>query len=172
MKNLTTPTITTLLFDFCGVLLFAKDKNYTGALNHLHQQLSQQPSYHFLGHFQLNQELLESLNQINRQLTLAIFTTGTIQNTTEARSVIDPIFTKIYSGTETGLDKQDPKSYLTIANDLNEKPENIIFIDDKQYFLTAAQKAGFQTLLYQSNPQLFQQLAKNWNINTDDTPNP
>jgi FMN phosphatase YigB (HAD superfamily) len=132
------PSISTLLFDFSGVLLFAKDPNYHGTLNQLHQNLSQSKDYNFFDHFQLNQELLNYLNNIKNLMPLYIFTTGDIQNTPEIRQKIDPIFTRIFSSLDLTLLKSDPQAYLKISQEITHPPEKILFIDDRQSFLDAA----------------------------------
>lgn len=100
--------VNTLLFDFSRVILDVKDKSHTGFLNDLHRKMSSQPDYNFFDYFKLNNELLKFLGVIKDKYPLYIFTTGSVQNVPEVRKIIDPIFRKIYSAEEMGLNKKIP----------------------------------------------------------------
>ncbi len=142
--------ITTLIFDFSRVLLNVKDKKYTGFLNDLHKEKSNEPGYKFFNYFELNEELLKYLETIKDKFSMYIFTTGSVQNVPEVRKRIDPIFRKIYSSEELGLNKKDPQSYLFIAKDLNKNPGEILFTDDQSENIKAVTTAGLLTIQFQS----------------------
>lgn len=152
--------VNTLLFDFSRVILDVKDKSHTGFLNDLHRKMSSQPDYNFFDYFKLNNELLKFLGVIKDKYPLYIFTTGSVQNVPEVRKIIDPIFRKIYSAEEMGLNKKNPQSYLFIAKDLNKNPNEILFIDDQLENIKAARISGFMTLQFQSNMQLMNEFSK------------
>lgn len=152
--------ISTLLFDFSRVLLNVKDKSYTGLLNTLYKEMSVNPNYKFFDHFELNEELLGFLTSIKNKYPLYIFTTGSVQNVAEVRKRIDPVFKKIYSSEELGLDKKDPQSYLYIAKELGKLPEEILFIDDQVENIKAAGTAGLTTIQFKSNEQFVSELSK------------
>lgn len=152
--------VTTLLSDFSRVLLNVKDKSYTGFLNTLHQEMSAKPDYKFFDYFELNEELLKFLETIKDKYSLYIFTTGSVQNVPNVRTRIDPIFRKIYSSEELGLNKKDPQSYLFIAKDLNKNPNEILFTDDQLENIKAAQTAGLPVIHFQSNEQFINDLSK------------
>lgn len=152
--------ITILIFDFSRVLLNVKDKNYKGFLNDLHKEKSKEQGYKFFDFFELNEELLKFLETIKNKYSLYIFTTGSVQNVSEVRKRIDPIFIKIYSSEELGLNKKDPKSYLFLAKDLNKNPEEILFTDDQLENINAASKAGLATIKFKSTEQYINTLSE------------
>lgn len=141
--------ITTILSDFSRVILNPKDKNYRGTLNGLHKELSEKNNnYAFFDYFEFNEEILNVYRQLKTKYSVNVFTTGTIQNRAEVRQVIDPIFDNIYTAKDFGIDKKHPEAYLFIAHKLNKKPNEIIFIDDKQVNIDVANQAGLNTILY------------------------
>lgn len=141
--------ITTILSDFSRVILIPKDKNYTGTLNGLHKELSEkEKNYPFFNHFEFNDEILNLYQQLRTKYSINVFTTGTIQNRPEVREIIDPIFEHIYTAKDFDLDKKQPEAYLYIADILNKKPNEILFIDDQIVNIEAAKKAGLNTIVY------------------------
>ncbi|MDO8609023.1 MAG: HAD-IA family hydrolase [bacterium] len=141
--------ITTILSDFSRVILNPKDKNYKGTLNGLNKELSEKnTNYIFFDYFEFNDEILNLYCKLKTKYSVNVFTTGTIQNKSEVRKVIDPIFEQIFTAKDFSLDKKQPEAYLFIAKKLNKKPNEILFIDDQEENIVAAQKAGWNTLLY------------------------
>jgi putative hydrolase of the HAD superfamily len=61
---------------------------------------------------------------------------------------------------EIGLEKPDPKIYEFLLKELQLPANHIIFIDDKSENVEAAQKLGFDTILFSSQKQLQKELAK------------
>jgi len=152
--------ITTLVFDFSWVLIFPRDRFYAGAVNDLHDQLSNRPEYKFFDNFVLNEPLLDYLKKIKRTVSLNIFTAGHVQNLPEVRDKLDLVFEKIYSKSEVGIEKADSEAYKFIAKDLGKKPEEILFVDDTGKNVEAAKKAGLQTIQFESNDKLIKELNK------------
>ena len=151
--------ITTLLFDFSRVLLFPKNRKYSGDLNPLHAKLSLQPNYSFFDHFELNHELLEYLKtKIKSNYDLFIFTSGSIQNAPQVRPVIDKIFAKVYSGQEIGYSKSDQAAYRFLAKDLGKGADEVMFIDDRPSNISAATSAGLKAIHFVSNQKLIKEL--------------
>ena len=56
--------------------------------------------------------------------------------------------------------KPDPKSYQLILEKLKVKPEEALFVDDKQENLDAAEKLGIKSLIFENNKQFFTELKK------------
>lgn len=141
--------VTTILSDFSRVILNPKDKSYKGTLNALHNDLSEKDkNYPFFNYFEFNEEILNLYRQLKTKHSVNVFTTGTIQNRLEVRLIIDPIFDNIYTAKDFDLDKKQPEAYLFIANKLNKKPGEIIFIDDQVRNIQAAKKAGLNIIQY------------------------
>ena len=150
--------IKTILFDFSRVLLNAKDSNYTDSLNLLYKQIYKQPAFNFLDHFELNKKLLDFIVGLKDKYKLYIFTTGTIQNDIHLKSFIDHIFTKIFTVEEVGFPKDNEKAYQFIANTISLKPEEILFIDDLEKNIQAANLAGLKTIHFTSTEQAIKSL--------------
>ena len=152
--------ITTLLLDSSHVLIFPKDKGYTGKLSPLYARVSKEPGYKFSDHFEFNEQMLASLWSMKEQYTLCIFTSGTMPNTPEAKKKFNSLFKKIYYAKDFSYAKGEPQPYLFIADDLGKKPNEFLFIDDMIENVKGAQKAGLNTLQFKSNEQFFMEVHK------------
>lgn len=154
--------ITAILSDFSRVILYPKDRNYQGTLNGLHKKLSKEnENYAFFDYFELNNEILNLYKKLKSKYSINVFTTGTIQNRKEVRQIIDPIFDNIFTAKDFNLDKKQSESYLFIANKLNKQPNDILFIDDQEENIKAAEKAELKTLLYTGPHEIVTHLQKN-----------
>ncbi len=157
----TTHMVTTILSDFSKVILFAKNKEYKGKLNDLNKKLSEEnPDYSFFDYFEFNGEILELYKSLKNDFSLNIFTTGTIQERPEVKKIIDPLFEAVYSATKYGLNKKQIDSYLFIAKKLEKAPSEILYIDDKEDNLIAAQQAGMNTIHFLNYKDLHINLQK------------
>ena len=152
--------ITAILSDFSRVLLFPKDTSYTGSLNELHRNLLEKEGYNILDYFALNTELLTFYKNIQDKVDLYIFTSETIQDDPNVQPFITPLFKEVYSAQKLGLDKKDPTSYESIANDIGKSVDEIIFLDDSSTNVEAAKEAGMHALLYQTNSQAIEDVTK------------
>ena len=125
--------ITTLIFDFSRVLIFSKDRSFSGSLNKILKTIQQSTKkITVLDHYVLNTDLLEYADSLKLDYNLYIFTLGRLHEPKEIKKHIDPIFKKIFNAIDLNFSKEDPESYKSIANMIGEKPESIIFIDDDQ----------------------------------------
>ncbi len=61
---------------------------------------------------------------------------------------------------EVGFRKPHPKIYEIVIEQIGLKPEEIVFIDDKEINLPPAQKLGMKTILYKNPDQLRGELKK------------
>ena len=89
---------------------------------------------------------------------LYLFTSDEIQDDLELHSVLVTVFDKIFSAKQMGLTKADPYAFEVIAKNVNADVKDILFIDDAQKYLTAANDAGCQTIQFISNDQVLRQL--------------
>ena len=152
--------IKAILSDFSYVLLFPKDKDVSGSINKFHEANKDSTGYEVFNYFSLNQELLEYFTTIKDTYPLYIFTTGAIQNVPEIRSMLDNVFTTIFSARELGVTKDDDRVYEMIAEKIGVLPEEILFIDDTEKNIDAAKNAGLQTIRFVSNTELFTEIKK------------
>lgn len=151
--------VTTLLFDFSRVLLFAKDKNYMEDLNPLNKKLLEEnPNYDFLSYFELNQELLNFLEKIGDKFGIYMFTSGSVQNNPAVKPSLEKVFKMIISAEEIGVSKKDPSGYLEALKKINKQPSEVLFIDDSETNIKAASEAGLNTFLFKGNTELLNKL--------------
>ena len=152
--------IKTVVSDFSKVLLFAKDPNYQGGLNALNKRLlAEDPSYPFFDHFVLNQQLLDYYLKLSEIVPVIVFTTETIQD----HPAIEPLLAKavhgVLSAKKLGLVKTNPAAYSTVSNLVHARPAELLYIDDKEANIQAAEQAGLNTILYTSNNEVITKLG-------------
>lgn len=152
--------IKVILFDLARVILLPKAESFTGKLNDAYSRSQLEPNYSVWNEFTLNAELLEYTEHSLQDYTCCLFTTGVVHKDPAILPHLQPLFKKMYSVTEIALSKIDPESYQFIAKDLHVKPKEILFIDDTVGNILTAQKAGLQTIQFQSNAQLLSELQK------------
>lgn len=61
---------------------------------------------------------------------------------------------------EDGLKKPDEKAFDLILKRINSKPEESVFVDDKQENLDVAEKLKMKTAIFQDNKQFFSRLKE------------
>ncbi len=153
--------INTILSDFSHVILFSKDKTYTGKLNDLNDKLlNEYGDYDFFNYFELNQPLLDYYKSLKEKCSINIFTSGTVQNNLSVRKIIDPIFDNIYAAMDFGVIKTDSTAYELIASKINKKTNEILFVDDQKENLQAAEIAGMTAVLYKDILQFKEEAKK------------
>lgn len=150
--------IKAIIFDFSRVILHPLDQNYIGGLNELHRNLKNNRDYSPIKHFYLNQELLDYLAQMKNKYLLFILTKGYLQNEPEFKPSLDSIFKQIFSSEQLGVSKEDSSTFKKLAEEIQAKPEEILFIDDSLKNIEAAKQSSFKTVHYLGNDQLFKEL--------------
>ncbi len=142
-----------LVIDFSRILMFAKQPDVE-SLNRHHAELSKQPGYVVFNHFALNTELLMHLRQIAVRIPLYLFTDGRLHELPEVASKLSGVFRRIVTVEALGHTKAQASAYESLAKLLGYTPGKLIFVDDKPANVAAAQAAGCQGHLYQSNDEL------------------
>lgn len=142
--------IKVLMFDLSYTLLFPKNKSYVGELNRLHKDLLPNQGYNFSEYFYLDMDQLNFIKNLKSKYDLCIFTSGTIQNAAEIKSLLTSVFSKIYSADEIGIGKKDTRSYEYIVKDLKVKPSEVLFIDDTSVNVETALAANLNALVYKN----------------------
>jgi FMN phosphatase YigB (HAD superfamily) len=152
--------IKALVSDFSKVLLVSADDTYSGKLNDLHKKLQESGEYDFWSHFRLNQDLLVYYGSLQDQITIYVFTSKYIQEDLAVKPILDKVFTEVFSGIRLGLKKTEPRSYAIIASKIGLKPNEVIYVDDKQANLDAAKEIGMQTILFADNATLKKEVSR------------
>ena len=148
--------VTTLISDLSNVLLFSKDKTYTGKLNALYKDKKQEEAFSFYNFYTFNQELLDYFKRL--QIEKHIFTSGLLQEDPAAQEVLTPVFESIISGVDIKYDKSDARAYSHIIGELGKSPSEVIFVDDTAGNIVAARSAGLNGVHYVNNAQVIQDI--------------
>lgn len=70
------------------------------------------------------------------------------------------IFPNVFLSCDIGIRKPDKKIYEHVIEKLKAKPEECIFIDDREINLAPARKLGFKTILFKNTVLLKKELKK------------
>lgn len=114
----------------------------------------------------VNEQLLEYIAKIRRKYKTAIVSnasSGVVES--KIGSIrLKEIFDAVVVSAEVGYMKPDPMIYRITADRLSVKPEDCIFVDDKQSYCRAAQALGMTVVLYKYLDQLKQDITTilNW----------
>ena len=66
---------------------------------------------------------------------------------------------QVVSG-EQGIEKPNPKIYQYIFEQMDVLPNECVFMDDRQNYLTPASKLGIHTILFKDNEQFFSEITQ------------
>lgn len=146
--------IKVIVSDFSGVILKPVDSDYSGGLNALNKKLLAEGDYDFWKYFQLNKDLLEFYRSLKGQLKVYIFTTGYVQEHPTLSPRLKGVFEDIFSCDDLGLNEKDSNAYEAIVTRIGVRPDEILYIDDKQGNVDTANGLGIKTVLYTSNEQI------------------
>jgi glucose-1-phosphatase len=128
-----------IIFDFVGVLYAAKGGN---------------PG-------ELNRELIEFISELTSEVDVYIFTTETIL-LEDSINEIKHIFKQIFRAKDLGMRKDDPESYKFIAQELGAEPHEMIFIDDMEANVQAADQAGLTAWQFSENFETIRRISRNF----------
>jgi len=108
------------------------------------------------GDYAIIDGVVENLEKLSK-----LYNLGIISNALPSRrhhelklDNIDNYFNPIIISWEVGIQKPDPQIYKIAMEKANAKPEDIIFIDDKEKFLMGAKSAGIENLILFSKKEL------------------
>jgi HAD superfamily hydrolase (TIGR01509 family) len=153
--------ITTILSDLAYVLLFPKDKTYNGTLNGLYEELCEKYMvFDFYNYFIFNQDMLDLYISLKKNYSVNMLTSGHIQYAVEVRTKIDSIFEHIYSAEELCVKKNEKFAYEMVAIKLGKRPQEFLFIDDKQENLDASKSAGMSVIHFKDFQKLSQRIKR------------
>jgi len=109
----------------------------------------------------LNQGVLDLIKKLKKNYNVIGLTNTEMEiaKINKANGVFD-IFKKCYISTEMKMMKPDRQIFETVLNDLNAKPEETVFIDDREENVNAAKKLMINTILYSNVWQLKKKLVE------------
>ena len=109
----------------------------------------------------LNPEIVELIQKLKTHYKVIGFSNtidlhGNYNKKVGNYSILDKIFLTY----EMGFLKPDSEAYEFILNSLNTKPEECIFIDDREENTAAAESLGIKSIKFDNNKQLKESLKK------------
>ncbi|MCA9369179.1 MAG: HAD family hydrolase [Pseudomonadales bacterium] len=134
-----------LISDFVHVILLSRGTLYTGDADKFQADIHEQGST-FWALNQLNQPLLTFIQEL--LCKKVIFTTGTTHQAPEVVADVAHYFEAVYTTTQIGYSKSDPKSFKKLCLELECPPHDCFFIDDQFENVRAAQVAGLTATQY------------------------
>ncbi len=150
-----------ILLDFSYTLCFPKTDEHIDSLNGLYSEIMQKNnSANPLDSFILNQELLDFLKTQKANHKIFVFTSGHMHTDPVIAQYLFPVFDGYITSTELGLPKSFPDVYKVIANKLDVDTEEILFVDDQQKNVLAAQTAGAQAIRFTNNTEVIEEIKK------------
>lgn len=153
--------IKAIVSDFSKTILFPKDPNFEGSMNSFHEKmLKDKGNYDLWEYFYINNELLELYKKYSSTVKIYIFTTKYIQEYPQLKQKLEGIFDKTLIAADLGINKKLTDAYYRIAEEINLKPEEVIFIDDSDENIFSATKAGMNTIKYTNFADVEKSLKK------------
>lgn len=109
-----------------------------------------------------NQDVLEIAKKLKEDYTTAIISNHIEDwfNYLRKEYRLDEIFEKIITSFDTGFAKPQKEIFLKALDILKIKPDDCIFIDDKEKNTKTAQDIGFKTILFSNDIDLRNEIQK------------
>lgn len=124
-----------ILFDFYNVLYFPRENR-------------------------INEEMVEFLQSNNRKYGFGLLSAVHIDLEDQAKEKnLKQYFQFIKTTEQLEVSKSEPDVYEMVANSFELKPQQVLFIDDLTENISAAKKAGLQTLLYRPTKDFNTQIS-------------
>jgi epoxide hydrolase-like predicted phosphatase len=114
----------------------------------------------YLKGYVLGQEVLDFIKSLKGKYKLIVLSNQTEINTDYLHSILDDLFDKIIFSNEVGLYKPKDKEFYELVFKEGVKPEECVFIDDKEKCLLPAKKLGMKTILFKDLERLRDELVE------------
>jgi|APSaa5957512622_1039677.scaffolds.fasta_scaffold04663_6 HAD superfamily hydrolase (TIGR01549 family) len=152
--------IKAIISDLSRVILFSKDKNYTGSLNSFHSEKLKDGDYNFWEYFELNGQLVKQYQELSKKCNLYIFTTQYIQEYPPIKTKLEKFIKKVFIANDIGFKKDQPEAFQYILDELQLQPEEIIYIDDLERNIIAAKSLSIKTIHYKDVQATIEAIAQ------------
>ncbi len=108
----------------------------------------------------IDKEMLTLIQSLKAKNRLVILSNDTVDwmNAKKRMFGLEDIFEKIYCSGDIGMAKPDNKIFDYVLNDLNIRPEELLFIDNQNNNINAADKMGIKTILFTDSKSLISSL--------------
>jgi epoxide hydrolase-like predicted phosphatase len=114
-----------------------------------------------LKNIKLNKELLKIIDKLRKQYPIIV-----LSNVTETRSNVDTYFDlyshfdKAFLSYKLKMVKPSKSIYQHVLKKMKVKPEEVLFIDDKEFNLRTARELGIRCIQFNNNAQLKTEFAR------------
>lgn len=128
--------------------LFKKEFKINGDIEKLWMKVA-------LKNIRLNKELLKIIDKLRKQYSIVV-----LSNVTESRSGVDnhfdiySHFDKVFLSYKLKMTKPSKSIYQHVLKQMKVKPEEVLFIDDKESNLVIARQLGIKCIQFNNNAQL------------------
>lgn len=111
--------------------------------------------------YELNLETIELIRRLKKKYRIFLLSDNfdALSKVIRLDTNIKDIFERMYFSDEMHLIKEDPNAFYYMLNDIKKKPEECIFIDDKEMNLVEPKKIGMHTILFNDTETLEKDLA-------------
>ena len=108
----------------------------------------------------INKQLLSLIDKLKDKYNIYILTDAEkIHNDNPLKKGLYNKFDQVFKSYEEGIRKPHKKAYLNVLNNIQAKPEECIFIDDKEENVDGANKVGIKGVVYINLEQLKHKLT-------------
>ncbi len=108
----------------------------------------------------LNTELLRVIEQLKKHYTVCLLTdTIDAHDSWNRKRGVYPVFDYVFVSYKQGVEKSDPRAYQLVLQKIKVKPEEAVFIDDREENVALAKTLGMESILYNDNKRLLRDLA-------------
>lgn len=114
----------------------------------------------YKNNIQINDQAIELVKELKAKgYRLLLLSNDTKEGTKWRLDKVKKYFSKNYSSAIMGLKKPDPKAFEYVLAKEKIKPEETLFIDDRERNIEAAKNLGFQIILFKNLDQLKKDLS-------------
>lgn len=150
-----------LVSDLSRTILFAKDPGYQDKLNSLHNSLfAKNSGYDFWAYFEFDEALVDCYKTLGQHIPVYLFTKENIQDFAPLKARLDQVFTGIFAADALGWPKNDPDTYVKMAEQIGVATSEVLFVDDLEANLQPARQAGYQVLQRITSEQVVKEIEE------------
>lgn len=109
---------------------------------------------------EVNKKLLSQIIKLRKSYNVYMLTdTIDIHDEYNSKRGIYEMFDRVFKSYKEGFIKNEPKTFIDFLGKINRKPEEVIFIDDKEEYIKIAKTLGIHGILFKNNEQLSRKLS-------------
>jgi len=116
----------------------------------------------FLDSYSINNEMLNYLLELKKKYKLVLFSNNYEDLFTHIKKVykLDKYFDYTFSSSDIKFKKPEKKSYKHVLGKIKAKPNEVLFVDNKEKNIIVAKQLGLKTIMFKDINQLKEILEK------------